>query len=125
MNSGIRDADNLAWKLSMVVGGAGPESLLASYELERRPVGADTIAVASTNMATLAPELADARLIGTDAEFAAVRPIVEATVQRTKYGEFHSLDLVLGTSYRLSPIVTAETTDHGYPAELTKTASKS
>ncbi|MGZ4737676.1 MAG: bifunctional 3-(3-hydroxy-phenyl)propionate/3-hydroxycinnamic acid hydroxylase [Ilumatobacteraceae bacterium] len=37
MNSGIRDADNLSWKLSMVVGGTAPESLLASYELERRP----------------------------------------------------------------------------------------
>ena len=37
MNSGIRDADNLSWKLAMVVGGTAPESLLASYELERRP----------------------------------------------------------------------------------------
>lgn len=37
MNSGIRDADNLSWKLSMVVNGTGPESLLASYERERRP----------------------------------------------------------------------------------------
>jgi 3-(3-hydroxy-phenyl)propionate hydroxylase len=37
MNSGIRDADNVSWKLSMVVGGLAPESALASYELERRP----------------------------------------------------------------------------------------
>src|SRR5262249_16049397 len=37
MNSGARDADNLAWKIAEVVQGrAGPE-LLATYEVERRP----------------------------------------------------------------------------------------
>ena len=35
--AGLRDADNLAWKLAHVLtGGAGPD-LLASYETERRP----------------------------------------------------------------------------------------
>jgi 2-polyprenyl-6-methoxyphenol hydroxylase-like FAD-dependent oxidoreductase len=107
-NTGIGDAVNIGWKLAAVLQGWAPPSLLHTYELERRPVAADTIAVASTNMATLAPELADPRLIGSDEEFAAVRPTVEAIVQRTKYGEFHSLDLVLGTSYRTSPIVCPE-----------------
>ena len=37
MNSGIRDADNLSWKLSMVAAGTAPESVLESYEIERRP----------------------------------------------------------------------------------------
>jgi 3-(3-hydroxy-phenyl)propionate hydroxylase len=36
MNSGIRDAHNLAWKLAAVVGGRAGEDLLASYEVERR-----------------------------------------------------------------------------------------
>lgn len=37
MNSGIRDAHNLAWKLAMCASGtAGPE-LLDSYDVERRP----------------------------------------------------------------------------------------
>lgn len=37
-NTGIQDAHNLAWKLAAVLGGhAGPE-LLATYDLERRPV---------------------------------------------------------------------------------------
>jgi len=107
-NTGIGDAVNIGWKLAAVLQGWAPPALLDTYELERRPVAADTIAVASKNMATLAPELADPRLIGSDEEFAAVRPGVEAIVQRTKYGEFHSLDLVLGTSYRASPIVCSE-----------------
>ena len=37
MNSGIRDAHNLAWKLAAVVQGKAPEDLLDSYEQERKP----------------------------------------------------------------------------------------
>ncbi|RHW28593.1 bifunctional 3-(3-hydroxy-phenyl)propionate/3-hydroxycinnamic acid hydroxylase [Nocardioides immobilis] len=36
MNSGIRDATNLAWKLAFVLGGHGGEQLLDSYDTERR-----------------------------------------------------------------------------------------
>ncbi|MGH6896957.1 MAG: FAD-dependent monooxygenase [Geminicoccaceae bacterium] len=38
MNTGIQDSHNLGWKLALVVTGAAPESLLDSYEAERRPV---------------------------------------------------------------------------------------
>ena len=38
MNSGIGDAHNLSWKLAKVMTGQAPETLLDSYELERRPV---------------------------------------------------------------------------------------
>jgi 3-(3-hydroxy-phenyl)propionate hydroxylase len=34
-NSGIQDADNLAWKLALVLDGTAPESLLDSYDRER------------------------------------------------------------------------------------------
>lgn len=34
-NSGIQDAENLAWKLASVLRGEGSESLIGSYELER------------------------------------------------------------------------------------------
>jgi 3-(3-hydroxy-phenyl)propionate hydroxylase len=37
MNSGVRDAANLAWKLAAVVKGQMPASLLDSYETERKP----------------------------------------------------------------------------------------
>jgi 3-(3-hydroxy-phenyl)propionate hydroxylase len=36
MNSGVRDAHNLAWKLAYVVGGILPAKLLVTYEQERR-----------------------------------------------------------------------------------------
>ncbi|MDH2238541.1 bifunctional 3-(3-hydroxy-phenyl)propionate/3-hydroxycinnamic acid hydroxylase [Pigmentiphaga sp. GD03639] len=37
MNSGVRDAANLAWKLDAVVGGRCGPALLDTYELERKP----------------------------------------------------------------------------------------
>ncbi|GAA2076750.1 FAD-dependent monooxygenase [Streptomyces albiaxialis] len=39
MNTGLQDAANLSWKLSMVLQGRSPESLLDTYETERHPVG--------------------------------------------------------------------------------------
>jgi 2-polyprenyl-6-methoxyphenol hydroxylase-like FAD-dependent oxidoreductase len=39
MNTGIQDAYNLAWKVALVARGEAPESLLESYDAERRPVG--------------------------------------------------------------------------------------
>ena len=39
MNTGIGDACDLGWKLAAVLHGYGGPRLLASYELERRPVG--------------------------------------------------------------------------------------
>jgi hypothetical protein len=44
MNTGIQDAYNLAWKLALVLQGAAPDTLLDSYEAERRPVGAEVVA---------------------------------------------------------------------------------
>ncbi|ONI79085.1 hypothetical protein BWI15_00105 [Kribbella sp. ALI-6-A] len=38
MNSGIQDAHNLAWKLDLVLRGLAEDSLLDTYEAERRPV---------------------------------------------------------------------------------------
>ncbi|BBA96367.1 putative monooxygenase [Actinacidiphila reveromycinica] len=38
LNSGIQDAHNLAWKLAAVLSGRAGDSLLDTYEAERRPV---------------------------------------------------------------------------------------
>ncbi|KAG2227356.1 hypothetical protein INT45_004311, partial [Circinella minor] len=45
MNLGLQDADNLSWKLSMVLNGSSsdPEKLLDSYNLEREPIDAATM----------------------------------------------------------------------------------
>ncbi len=74
-NTGIGDAVNLAWKLAAVISGWAPTRLLDSYEAERRPVAQGTIDEAVRNMSTLAPELADRRLAGTDEEFVRASPL--------------------------------------------------
>ncbi len=115
-NTGIGDGVNIGWKLAAVIKQWAPPTLLASYEPERRPVAAQTIDEAVRNMTTLAPELADARLTGSDAEFAEVRPSVAAAIHATKDSEFHSLVLTLGYDYRDSPIVATE--DHPEPSSV-------
>ncbi len=42
-NTGVHDADNLAWKLAAVLRGEADEALLDSYEAERRPVALLTV----------------------------------------------------------------------------------
>ena len=39
MNTGLQDAANLSWKLTAVLRGRSPDSLLDSYHAERHPVG--------------------------------------------------------------------------------------
>lgn len=46
LNTSIQDAYNLGWKLGAVLGGA-PDSLLDSYEAERRPVAAGMLGLAT------------------------------------------------------------------------------
>lgn len=50
--SGLRDGANLAWKLATVLHGHADESLLETYELERRP-HAEAMLEASVNMGRL------------------------------------------------------------------------
>jgi 3-(3-hydroxy-phenyl)propionate hydroxylase len=46
MNSGIRDAHNLAWKLAAIIAGRLPPTILGSYEIERRGHVGDMIQLA-------------------------------------------------------------------------------
>jgi len=50
MNTGIRDAYNLGWKLAAVIAGASP-ALLDTYEAERRPVAAGVLALSNARLA--------------------------------------------------------------------------
>jgi 3-(3-hydroxy-phenyl)propionate hydroxylase len=54
-NSGVQDAENLAWKLAAVLTGAAPERLLDSYDEERRAAGAHNIHVTTRTIRFLAP----------------------------------------------------------------------
>lgn len=53
-NSGVQDAENIAWKLASVLRGA-PEALLDSYDEERRAAAAHNIHVTTRTIRFLAP----------------------------------------------------------------------
>jgi 2-polyprenyl-6-methoxyphenol hydroxylase-like FAD-dependent oxidoreductase len=98
MNTGMQDAFNLAWKLALVVHGAARPSLLDSYEPERRPVAAATLA--GTDLAT---------------KVVTLRNPVAREVRNRLAGLLSSLEIVqrrmlaqaseVAIDYRASPIV--------------------
>ncbi|MGA5700024.1 FAD-dependent monooxygenase [Peterkaempfera bronchialis] len=47
MNTGLGDAENLAWKLALVASGRARDGLLDTYEAERRPVAREVVASTS------------------------------------------------------------------------------
>jgi 2-polyprenyl-6-methoxyphenol hydroxylase-like FAD-dependent oxidoreductase len=74
LNSGMQDAENLAWKLAFVHHGWAEDSdaLLATYDLERRPAALTNLAVTSATMEFLVPQ--------TEAQWAWRRATLERAV---------------------------------------------
>ena len=104
-NTGIGDAVNIGWKLAAVLEGWGGDSLLASYEAERRAVAEQTIQEATINMSVLAPELGNQEMGNSDLGGERARRAAAQAIQAAKDREFHSLGLVLGYQYDASPVI--------------------
>src|SRR6195952_3851005 len=75
-NSGLEDAENLAWKLARVLAGTSPERLLESYQLERGAAADENIRESTRSTDFMAPvSRQEARLrqavlsLATDTEF--------------------------------------------------------
>lgn len=56
LNSGVADAENLAWKLAFVLAGRAGEALLASYHTERHAAAVENLAVTGATMRFLVPQ---------------------------------------------------------------------
>lgn len=97
MSTGIQDAYNLAWKLALVARGRAPESLLDSYETERRQVAEDV--VKTTKIATEGGEVF-AHLSAEDREKLCARMIVPESERLRMARHSEEIDL----DYRKSPI---------------------
>jgi 3-(3-hydroxy-phenyl)propionate hydroxylase len=54
-NSGLEDAENIAWKLALVLAGNAPASLLASYDAERGPAADENIRASTHATDFIAP----------------------------------------------------------------------
>jgi 3-(3-hydroxy-phenyl)propionate hydroxylase len=61
-NSGVQDADNLVWKLALVLEGRAPEALLDSYAEERRFAAQDNIRITGRTTRFLSPATKAERL---------------------------------------------------------------
>ena len=107
LNTGIGDAVDLGWKLAAVLAGWGGPRLLDSYEAERRPLQRRVIDEATTNMATLAPELLDDGLDRPGPDGDRARQAAARRITETKRAEYFSTDLVLGHRYEDSPVLQA------------------
>ena len=55
MNSGIQDADNLAWKLAAVLGGDAAEDLLDSYHHERAAAAQENLRITEATIRFMVP----------------------------------------------------------------------
>ncbi|MGW3485133.1 FAD-dependent monooxygenase [Rhodococcus indonesiensis] len=61
LNSGVGDAENAAWKLAFVLRGWADESLLDTYDTERRAAALENIEVTSATMDFLVPQTDELR----------------------------------------------------------------
>jgi len=110
LNSGLADAENLAWKLAFVRRGWAPEALLGSYHAERAAAAAENLRVTSATMEFLVPQTAQSRRRRELAlERAVSDPAARALIDSGKLAEPYW--------YTASPLTTQGPPLDGFPAE--------
>ncbi|GAB3626303.1 FAD-dependent oxidoreductase [Pandoraea terrae] len=110
-NSGIQDADNLAWKLKYVLAGVAPESLLDSYSQERGRAADENLRHSTRSTDFITPKSAVSRLFR-DATLTLARtaPFARALVNSGR--------LSTATLLTDSPLNTPDAPDAGFPARM-------
>ncbi|HEX9462477.1 MAG TPA: FAD-dependent monooxygenase [Alphaproteobacteria bacterium] len=105
MNMGIADAVDLGWKLAGVLQGWAAPELLATYEVERKPVHNLVMDEAVANHALLSHQLYRDGLEDDTPAGAAHRAHAGAQIRAAKEREFNTLGVVLGYRYANSPAI--------------------
>ncbi|EFX05480.1 benzoate monooxygenase [Grosmannia clavigera kw1407] len=118
-NTCIQDAFNLAWKISYVQRGWAAPALLASYSVERQPVGAAIIARANQGLRDHQPVWEALGMFPPDIEARRAvldelraptaagrerRKVFQAAIEQTAH-EFHGLGIEMGQRYENSTAV--------------------
>jgi 3-(3-hydroxy-phenyl)propionate hydroxylase len=100
-NTGVQDADNLAWKLALVLGGEAPEALIDSYHAERAFAADDNLLNSTRSTDFITPKSRTSRLLR-DAvlELAEDEPFARGLVNSGR--------LSTPTPYMNSPLSTAD-----------------
>lgn len=109
MNTGIGDAVDISWKLAGSIEGWGGPALLASYDLERRPIGELAVREGERNFAKLAsiPSGPEVDQDGVGGEMLR-RRIGNYIYANGFEREYESEGLTFGYHYEGSPIVCTE-----------------
>lgn len=110
LNSGVQDAENLAWKLAFVRRGLAPPELLASYDAERRAAALENLRVTTRTMEFLVPRTPAQRAHRLESlERARTHPDPRTIIDSGRLAEpFWYLD---------SPLTTPSRPVDGFPAE--------
>ncbi|MEU8801294.1 FAD-dependent monooxygenase [Spirillospora sp. NPDC048819] len=88
LNSGVQDAENLAWKLAFVRRGWAPEDLLASYHAERWAAAGENLRVTTRTMEFLVPHTREQRQRRVEAlEQALTHPDARSLIDSGKLAE--------------------------------------
>jgi hypothetical protein len=113
MNSAIADGFNLGWKLSWVLKGWAPDSLLDSYEAERRPI-------AEHNLARSLDPMGSRRSMQDEVRFDLGGRLPHVWID-TAAGRLSSLDLLgLGLSHLSVGQPSAQLDDHSNVPPVTQ-----
>jgi 3-(3-hydroxy-phenyl)propionate hydroxylase len=109
LNSGVADAENLAWKLATVLAGRASDELLESYHAERRAAALENLAVTDASMRFMVPRGRLRRLMR--------NAILRGSLRMPRLRRLvNSGRLAQPFSYADSPIVVRDTRDGGIRA---------
>jgi 2-polyprenyl-6-methoxyphenol hydroxylase-like FAD-dependent oxidoreductase len=108
-NTSVDDAVNLGWKLAAVIQGWADETLLASYELERKPIALRNTAFARAMADSIGGIKLPENLLAQDLEGDHDRETLGRALGQHVRAEFNIPGLQLGLRYEGSPIVAQET----------------
>lgn len=103
MNSGIQDANNLAWKLALVIKGEAADALLDSYEVERKSKALITVKSATYNSLHY-QAIAEAARVGEGELMARGRISPQARLFLAQRTIPHGDNAVLHTGYQLGTV---------------------
>jgi 2-polyprenyl-6-methoxyphenol hydroxylase-like FAD-dependent oxidoreductase len=107
MNTGMQDSVDLGWKLAAMLQGWGGDRLLASYEIERRPVALRNVEEASANLRRMlsSQQKLSPLTFGEGAAADAARKEFGDFYTQIMKHEWFTLNIHLGYRYDHSPVI--------------------
>jgi 2-polyprenyl-6-methoxyphenol hydroxylase-like FAD-dependent oxidoreductase len=108
LNTGLGDAVDLGWKLEGALAGWGGRGLLASYEIERRPVGQRNVGHADQSHANDRNQKPDPAIDEDSPRGERARREMGEAIVRAQTRKFVTDGIALGYRYEPSPICSPE-----------------